>query len=280
MTVKEYTDGHRLCAMAPRFSRRELERDGVGLSYLDNDADGPVIVLLHGLAGAGDEFIATAGAVGGDYQFVLPDLRGHGASTRRPADLSREAFVGDVAGLIGEVSPGRPVTLVGQSMGGHTAILTAAAHPDLVERLVLLEANAAGGADAARIGNYFRSWPLPFASAEAALEFLGDDALSRSWVAHLEPEPAAGGGLVPPFEADVMEAIMTGLAEPRWQEWRSVVAPTTAVFAAKSMFSPEEQAEFVAGRPGTRHVVLESGSHDAHLDATAEWAEALLAVLR
>jgi hypothetical protein len=28
-------------------------------------------------------------------------------------------------------------------------------------------------------------------------------------------------------------------------------------------------------RPGTRHVVLDSGSHDAHLDATAEWAEAL-----
>jgi hypothetical protein len=47
------------------------------------------------------------------------------------------------------------------------------------------------------------------------------------------------------------------------------------VFAAKSMFSPEAQAEFVAARPGTRHVVLPSGSHDAHLDATAEWAAVL-----
>jgi pimeloyl-ACP methyl ester carboxylesterase len=254
-----------------------VDRDDARIAYLDNDADGPAVVLLHGLAGAGDEFTATAEAVGGPYQFILPDLRGHGASTRRPADLSRAAFTSDVAALIRQVSPGRPVTLAGQSMGGHTAILVAAAHPGLVERLVVLEATVAGGTDPARIGAYFRSWPLPFASTAAALEFLGDDALSRSWAAHLEL--AEGGGLVPPFDADAMEAIMTGVAEPQWAQWRSVLAPTTAVFAAKGMTSPEEQAEFVAARPGTRHVVLESGSHDAHLDATAEWAQALRAAL-
>ena len=49
----------------------------------------------------------------------------------------------------------------------------------------------------------------------------------------------------------------------------------TAVFAAKSMFSSGEQAEFVAAGPGTRPVVLGSGTHDAHLDATTEWAGAL-----
>jgi len=178
-----------------------------------------------------------------------------------------------VAALISHVSPGRPVALAGQSMGGQTAILVAAARPELIGQLVLLEANAAGGADAVRIGNYFRSWPLPFASAGSALEFLGDDALSRSWAAHLEPAP--GGGLAPPFDADVMEAIMTGVAEPCWRQWQSVTAPVTAVFAVKSMFSPGEQAEFVAARPGTRHVVLGSGSHDAHLDATTEWAGVL-----
>ena len=259
--------------MARAFTQREIRRDGVRLSYLDNDAPGPVVVLLHGLAGAGDEFTATASAVGGRCRFILPDLRGHGASTRRPADLSRAAFTSDVAALIGHVSPGRPVALAGQSMGGQTAILVAAARPELVGRLVVLEANAAGGADAVAIGNYFRSWPLPFASAQAALEFLGDDALSRSWAAHLEPAP--GGGLAPRFDADVMEAIMTGVAEPCWRQWQSVTAPVTAVFAAKSMFSPGEQAEFVAARPGTRHVVLGSGTHDAHLDATTEWAGAL-----
>jgi pimeloyl-ACP methyl ester carboxylesterase len=235
------------------------------------------VVALHGLAGAGDEFIATAAAVGGSYRFVFPDLRGHGDSTRRPADLSRGAFVGDVAAIIRQVSADRPVTLVGQSMGGHTAILAAAEFPDLVTRLIVLETTVAGGADPARIGDYFRSWPVPFASLAEAAEFLGQDALARSWAGHLER--SADGGLVPPFDADVMQEVMEGVSGPRHAQWASVTAPTTAVFAAKSMFSPAEQAEFVAARPGTRHVVLAGGSHDAHLDATAQWAAVLAVAL-
>lgn len=199
--------------MTHGFQRRQIDRDGVRLSYLDNDAAGPAIVLLHGLAGTGDEFFATAEAVGGPYRFILPDLRGHGASTRRPADLSRAAFVDDVAAMLRHVSPGRPVMLAGQSMGGHTAILAAAALPELIDRLVVLEATVAGGFDPRPLGNWFRSWPLRM--------------------------------------------------------------PVTVVFAAKGKATPEEQAEFVAARPGTRHILLSSGSHDAHLDATEEWAKIL-----
>src|ERR1700690_4452358 len=137
------------------FRRREIASNEVRLSFLENDGDGPVVVALHGLAGAGD------------------------------------AFTADVAAVIRVVSPGRPVTLVGQSMGGHTAILAAAAFPDLVARLVVLEATVAGGVDPARIGDYFSSWPTPFASAAEAEAFLGQDALSRSWIGHLEPSGAA-----------------------------------------------------------------------------------------
>lgn len=246
------------------------------LSYLDNDGPGPAIVILHGIAGGGHEFVATASALGGPYRFILPDLRGHGASTRRPGDLSRSAFVDDAAVLIKHVSPGRPVTLAGQSMGGHTAILAAAARPELVDRLVVLEATVAGGADPVRLGDWFSSWPLPFESRDAAVEFLGDGALARSWADRLEVTP---GGLMPPFDADVMQAIMEGVAAPQWERWRAVRVPTTVIFAGDSMFSIDEQAEFVAARPGTRHVTLHSGTHDAHLDAIAEWADALRAAL-
>jgi hypothetical protein len=101
--------------------------------------------------------------------------------------------VEDVGTLIRHVSPEQPVTLV-----------------ELVERLVVLEATVAGGTDPARLGNCFRSWPLPFASPSDALEFLGDSAMARSWTGHLEP--GKDGGLVPPFEADVMQAITVGVA--------------------------------------------------------------------
>jgi hypothetical protein len=78
---------------------------------------------------------------------------------------------------------------------------------------------------------------------------MSSDALARSWTARLEAAP--GGGLVPQFQADVMEAIMAGVSEPCWPRWHSVRAPATAVFAATGMFSAGGQAAFIGARPGT-----------------------------
>jgi pimeloyl-ACP methyl ester carboxylesterase len=159
------------CAVGSGFRRREIAGNGVRLSFLDNDADGPVVVALHGLAGATSSSRQpprSAAPTGS----CSPTCAGTAAAPGgRPADLSRDAFTADVAAVIGRVSADRPVTRAGQSVGGHTAILAAAAFPDLVERLVVLETTVAGGADPGRIGDYFRSWPVPFGSATEAAEF-------------------------------------------------------------------------------------------------------------
>ena len=65
----------------------------------------------------------------------------------------------DVVRVI-EASVNAPVTLVGQSMGGHTAMLLTAARPDLVSKLVLLESGPGSGSAAKneRIGDFFRSY--------------------------------------------------------------------------------------------------------------------------
>ena len=234
--------------MAQGFTRREIGRDGVRLSYLDDDAPGPVVVLLHGLAGAGDEFTATASAVGGRYRFILPDLRGHGASTRRPADLSRAAFTSDVAALISHVSPGRPVALAGQSRGDRPRSWS---RPPA--------RNSSGGwwcwkrtpraapmrrlSGATSVPGRFRS-PRPprrwSSSATTRCAVPGPPIWSRHRAVAWSPR----------FDADVMEAIMTGVAEPCWRQWQSVTAQATAVFAASSMFSPGEQPSSRPRAPG------------------------------
>ena len=83
---------------------------------------------------------------------------------------------------------GEPVVLVGQSMGGHTSMLLAAARPDLVSKLVLPETGPGGGSRARYdgMGDFFRSWPVPFPCREAAHADLGDGPLQRAWVADLE----------------------------------------------------------------------------------------------
>ena len=276
--------------------REELALGDVTISFL-TDAGGPAaaalepgtadtrptVLFLHGLAGSGAEFLPTAEAIGPGYRSVLVDLRGHGHSTRQPDDASREAYLRDVIAVIehlgtaGEAGAG--VVLVGQSMGAHTALLVAAARPDLVRMLVLLEGDVQGSPPEAseRIGGYFASWPVPFADAATAEGFLGDTAIGRAWLADLEP---CEGGLRPRFEPAFLQASIAALhAEARWEEWENLAVPTAAVFAPDGMFDEERKLAFLEARPGTLRVDLGAGSHDAHLDATAEWAAVLADLL-
>lgn len=86
-------------------NRMVLRPDGVSIAVADLGGDGPVVVLLHGLAGSSCELLPTAQALPG-YRVLLVDQRGHGASTRLPNDVSRDAFVGDVVAVLEELVPG------------------------------------------------------------------------------------------------------------------------------------------------------------------------------
>lgn len=255
-------------------SQQVVRRGGVSIAISDLGGDGPTVLLLHGLAGSSRELLPTAEALSG-YRVLLVDQRGHGGSTRRPVALSRDAFVSDIVTVMEEFVPGRRVTLVGQSMGAHTAFLTAAARPDLVDGLVMLEGHVAGSGDpdeAAGLGRYFASWPVPFTDEVAAREFLGCDAIVDAWVADLQ---AIAEGLLPRFDADIMERTIAAVHEPRWTEWEALQVPTLAIFAKNGMFSDADKDELIRRRPATDRIDLSVGSHDAHLDAFDEWISAL-----
>ncbi|MBP2414659.1 pimeloyl-ACP methyl ester carboxylesterase [Arthrobacter stackebrandtii] len=254
-----------------------MVRGPVELSYVVGGS-GPVVVFLHGLAGESGEFAPTMAALVGGFRVIALDQRGHGRSTRRPSDLSREAYVQDVVALIDHVSPGQPVHLVGQSMGAHTAMLVAAARPDLVASLAMLEVDAGSGSsdDAAALGRYFAGWPVPFASRSAAQAFLGESPVAGAWVSALERRD---GGLWPRFDADIMESCIRAVGVPRWDEWAAVKARTLVIYAENGMFTEAQKTGFVGHRRGTLRIDLPNAGHDAHLDQCEPWTEALQAYL-
>jgi len=99
---------------------------------------GPQVVFLHGLFGQGKNFSGIAKALSPDFRSLLVDLPDHGQSewTER---LDYTAMADAVAALIRERSGGDPVHVVGHSMGGKTAMQLALRHPDLVDRLVVVD---------------------------------------------------------------------------------------------------------------------------------------------
>jgi len=241
------------------------------LSCLVSETDGPPLVLLHGLAGSGREMaLALPG-----HRVIAPDQRGHGHSVRRPTEVTRAAYVADVALLIEELAGGGPVALAGQSMGAHTAMLTAARHPELVSRLVMLEGGVGGSEDdyPTRLGKWFASWPLPFPSPADAVEFLGSTSLARAWAEDLEQR---ADGYWPRFDPDIMEAAIRPIAAAaQWASWQSVRAPTLLVRGADSRVPEDEIARMRELRPDVELATIADSGHDAHLDQPEAWTRLL-----
>ncbi|WP_210386720.1 alpha/beta fold hydrolase [Micrococcus sp. HMSC067E09] len=256
-----------------------IERDGVSLRVLDTGVPagaGPVpcLLLLHGLGGCALEWTGVAGRLAEDARVVAFDARGHGGSTRRPEDLSRAAHVADVAAVVEDLALG-PVVLVGQSCGGHTALMAAATRPDLVTRLVLVEGGVGGeGAEhTAPVSDWFRAWPQPFADRRAAVDFLGGGPAAEAWADGLE---ATAEGLRGRWDADVLHEVLLAVhTQDRWDECRSVTAPTLLVRGGEGS---QPAAEFDAMLEANRHaegVVVPGAGHDVHLDAPDAVAEAI-----
>ncbi|OBG60066.1 MULTISPECIES: alpha/beta fold hydrolase [unclassified Mycobacterium] len=97
----------------------------------------PVRVLaLHGLTGHGQRWQQLAGLLP-EIPFAAPDLIGHGRSSWA-APWTIDANVAAMAALLdGEAGP--PVLIVGHSFGGALAMQLAAARPDRVAALLLLD---------------------------------------------------------------------------------------------------------------------------------------------
>lgn len=236
---------------------------------------GPAVVLLHGLAGSARE---VASPLPG-HRVIAPDQRGHGHNVRRPDDLSREAYVADVVQVIKSLAGGGPVALVGQSMGAHTAMLTAARHPELVSHLVMLEGGVGGSEDdyPTRLGAWFASWPVPFASRAAAVGFLGSTPLARAWAEDLRE---TSDGFRPRFDPDIMEAAIRPVAATaQWASWQRTTAPTLLVRGANGRVPEDEIARMLQLRPDVELATIPDAGHDAHLDQPQAWSRLLRSFL-
>lgn len=119
------------------FSRRYVQlRDG--RIHLVDDGDGPPIVFVHGTPTWSYEYRHLLAAFRGRYRVIAPDHLGFGLSDRpRDADYSPEAHAARFAELLDTLDL-HDVVLVVHDYGGPIALAWAAAHPERLRGLVLL----------------------------------------------------------------------------------------------------------------------------------------------
>jgi epoxide hydrolase 4 len=116
--------------------------NGVRLHYV-SQGDGPLILLLHGFPELWYSWryqlpaLAAAG-----FRAVAPDMRGYNLSEKPPALHSYHIrhLVADTAEMIRALGGKEGAYLAGHDWGGVVAWHTASHHPDLVKKLVILNA--------------------------------------------------------------------------------------------------------------------------------------------
>ena len=111
---------------------------GAKIHYLEAGS-GPVVILLHGLGGDTSNWAQTVGALAQKYRVIVLDQIGFGKSDKPFINYRVGTLVDFLAGFCKELKI-EQASLVGNSLGGWTAAAFALAHPEKVDRLVLVDA--------------------------------------------------------------------------------------------------------------------------------------------
>jgi pimeloyl-ACP methyl ester carboxylesterase len=95
------------------------------------------VVLVHGLSATNASMLPLIPELARSYRVLAPDLPGHGGTQATPAQ-HRAAYLGKwLAAFLRETCI-EPAVLIGNSLGGRTALQAALDSPDAVRGLVLL----------------------------------------------------------------------------------------------------------------------------------------------
>ena len=104
---------------------------------------GPVLLLLHGIAGSSLTWVPAMSLLQTDYTVLAPDFPGHGASEKPLGDYSLGNLASAMRDFLNLLGIDR-ATVVGQSFGGGVALQFAYQFPERCERLVLVDAGGLG----------------------------------------------------------------------------------------------------------------------------------------
>ena len=163
-------------------NQRELIRPDATIRYWTSGPDtSPTLVLLHGATLDHGAWDRQVDALNSRYRLVVPDLRGHGASTG-PAQFTFEDAVGDIVALLGHLDLER-IGLVGLSLGGNIAQEIVHRDPGRIAAMVVADSTCNTAA------RHSLQVPMTIASL-SGLNMLGRDAFLHATANLTAQDPA------------------------------------------------------------------------------------------
>lgn len=219
------------------------------------------LILLHGIGGLGRDWAIVAGQLAPDCEIIAPDARGHGDSPWSPDEAYHtDAHFSDVATLLDVLEIERCL-LVGYSMGGGVAILSAAALPERIAGLVVVDA-----------------YPAPEMT-------IGSREIAQAMGRYADGPPLLSDGR-PRFDPAIARRMSADIeaGRPRtdlWPMWEAIACPILVVRGETSTVLPVTLAEEMMERqPRSSLLTIAGCGHQVLFRRPHELATAIAAFAR
>jgi pimeloyl-ACP methyl ester carboxylesterase len=271
-------------------SAKEITLHGHLVSYRLS-GEGPLVVLIHGVAGGSQQWEAVVPALEQRYTVLAPDLLGHGQSAKPRGDYSLGAYAVSIRDLI--VALGyRRGTVVGHSLGGGIAMQFSYEFPVFCERLVLVSSGGLGR----EVHPLLRAATLP--GSELVLPLIANDQIRAAGMAVARALRAVGLRAGPDLaemargygslaDADARQAFLLTLravidyggqrVSAADRLYLAAMMPTLIMWGRRDPLIPVEHGDLAHERmPGSRLVVFDDAGHFPQLDDPVGFALTLI----
>jgi pimeloyl-ACP methyl ester carboxylesterase len=241
------------------------------------DPDAPPVLLIHGLAACWQNWLENIPALAEDFNVIALDLPGFGESENPAGEISIPGYARVVASLLKSLGIER-ASIIGNSMGGQTAVQTAVDFPDRAGKMILVSpAGYSTCGTPPLLGHAAGIGGLILSRATPRRKYLVTRPRLR-WIALggivTHPEQLSAeicyeliGGDVKVGFAGAARAI---LAHDFCERLGEVQSPTLIVWGRNDrLVTSRDAARFEQGIPNSRKIVLRDTGHCAMIERPA-----------
>jgi len=255
-------------------SQQILDFDGKQLAYLKTGT-GPAVIVVHGIGGHKEDFAGLSASLAATNTVYAVDMLGFGGSSKDGEAITIADQVAAIVALMQKEGLAK-TDLVGNSVGGWVAATFAATHPDMVDRLVLVDA---AGFKAMFEGdapvNFYPQTVEEMTKLLSYVRFTPDTQTEAYATAALAASQATG---------DVQAAAAVGkgmyVSERLEDVCDRIAAPTLVLWGAEDKLFPAAIADLVVGHTkGSTKQIIPNASHFPHLDNPDAFNAAVAAFL-
>jgi 2-hydroxy-6-oxonona-2,4-dienedioate hydrolase len=255
---------------------------GYKLHYLEAGRGAPVI-LLHGSGGEGARWMPTIRGLAGSFRVIALDQIGFGQSDKPLTTYHTGVFAGFLAQFMKTIGVPK-ATIMGQSMGAGVTLYMAVHHPEMVERIVVVD----GGGYRSPSDppppppNWHNRQIANAGTLEESREYMEKLYYDHSFVTDELVEHNLRLRLVSAFTVESMQtATDRGLSGVTEAQVRAITAPTLLIWGMNDPLSSVANAEKLNGAiKNSRKVLFDKAGHYPFLEHAEKFNQTVLEFLK